>query len=56
MAMGAGEEPLRLAFEFNDLARIDEVLIIGSSQQKEPPRVAPLSKIHWIEVPLGIDG
>jgi len=55
-SIGIEEGLPRLAAEFNDLARVNEVLIIIPAGSPEPPWVAPLAKTRWVEAPAGMVG
>jgi hypothetical protein len=50
-SLGVEEGLSRLANEFNDLARVDEVLIIVPAGKREPPWVSRLAKTRWVEAP-----
>ena len=55
-SLGSEEGLPRLAAEFNDLARVNEVLIIVPDGLLEPSWVTSLAKTRWMEAPTGITG
>lgn len=50
-----GEEGLpRLAAEFNELSRVDEVLVVVPSGTPAPPWASTLPKVRWLPAPPGV--
>ncbi len=53
-SLGVEEGLSRLTAEFNDLARVDEVLVIVPEGSPQPAWLTPLAKVRWLPAPKGV--